>query len=445
MWMLYEFLYLLGLLLYLPSAVWRRRLPHRGWSMRLGRYPARVAQSLSFDSPLDTLGARSGFRPAGSSRGAQHSIWIHAVSVGEVLAAQPLLRALRQAAPDHPLVLSTITPAGFAVASKQGEGIPIYFPLDVRGCVGRALDALRPRLLLLVESELWPMAIRATASRGVPIAVVNGRLSPRAFRRHRLVAPWVRGTLERVRLFLMQSQADADRLLALGVSPEKVRVVGNVKWDASLGARPTTEAIAELAVRLGLTGREEVVVAGSTHRGEEAALLRAFLAARSARPRARLILAPRHLERLGEVEGAVRGAGLTCARLSQAARDWVVGLVDTMGQLPRYYGLATVAFIGGSLIPHGGQNPLEAASLGKPIVFGPSMHNFDSIIHQLLAHHAARQVTDAGELTRVLEELLADPTTSQVMGRRARELTEQFQGATQRTVDALKPLMNKHQ
>ena len=422
MWVLYELLFLLGLLLYLPKAIWRRRLPHRGWSMRLGRYPDRVTQAL---------------------RG-RRAIWIHAVSVGEVLAVQPLVRALRQAAPADSLALSTITPTGFAVASKQAEACtPVYFPLDVRGCVTRALDTLRPRLLLLMESELWPTVIRLTASRGVPVVIVNGRISPRAFRRYAFVAPWLRETLGCVTLFLMQSQADADRLLQLGAAPDKVRVTGSLKWDASLGSRPSIEVIRETAARIGLNGQEEIVVAGSTHRGEEAAVLQAFRSAQAARPHARLILAPRHLERLSEVEGLVRHAGLSSKRLSQAAAggEWAVGLVDTMGQLPRYYGLATVAFIGGSLIPHGGQNPLEAASIGKPVVFGPSMHNFESITHQLLAHHAARQVADAGELTRALEELLADPVEAQAMGRRAHELTERFHGATQRTLDALKPLL----
>ncbi len=442
MWILYEFLYLIGFLLYLPSALWRRRLPHRGWSMRLGRYPDRVAQALSFDPRFDAPSTR----PLASLGIAQHSIWVHAVSVGEVLAVQPLVRALRQAMPERPPVLSTITPTGFAVASSQAGGCtPIYFPLDLRGCVERALNAIRPRLLLLVESELWPTVIRQASARGIPVAVVNGRISPRAFRRYALVKPWLRVTLGRMALLLMQSQADADRLLQLGASPSKVRVTGSLKWDASLSTRPTAEAIRETAARIGLGHREEIIVAGSTHRGEEAAVLQAFRAARAEHHAARLILAPRHLERLGEVEGLIRDAGFSSVRLSQVepGGEWAVGLLDTMGQLPRYYGLATVALIGGSLIPHGGQNPLEAASVGKPVVFGPSMHNFESIVHQLLAHHAARQVANAGELTRLLKALLGDPVEAQAMGRRARELTERFQGATQRTLDALAPILQR--
>lgn len=426
MWLLYELLLLIGLLLYLPKALWRRRLPHRGWGMRLGRYPNRVVEALR------------GRRP----------IWIHAVSVGEVLAAQPLLHALTSADPREPLVLSTITPSGFEVAEKQlGErGIPIYFPLDLGLCVTRALNAIRPRVLVLVESELWPTVIRLSKARGIPVAVVNGRISPPAFRRYQWVRPWLAGLLQQVDLFLMQSQEDADRIIRLGAPPAKVRISGNLKWEASLRARPTLQAIQDTAERIGLDGQEAVLVAGSTHRGEEEVLLHAFQTLQASHALVRLIVAPRHLERLPELEGLVQQAGLTTLRLSQAADrrgEWHVGLVDTWGQLPHYYGLATVAFVGGSLVPHGGQNPLEAASLGKPIVFGPFMRNFADIARQLTAYQAARQLANAAELPTALQELLAHPAKAQAMGRRAQELTERSQGAIQRTVDALKPLLTR--
>lgn len=423
MWIVYEILFVIGLILYLPRALWRRRLPHRGWRMRLGRYPDPVVQSLQ----------------------GKRALWVHAVSVGEVLAAQPLLRALTVAQPDDPLVLSVITPGGFEVASKAvaGRGIPVYFPLDLRPCVARALNAIRPRILILMESELWPTVIRQAHARGIPIAVVNGRLSPRAFRRYRLVRRWLGWIFTRVDCFVMQSQADADRLLQLGAPPGKVRVAGSLKWEASVRSRSSPQAMQEMARQLGLNGGQVVVVAGSTHRGEEAAVLEAFRAIRSTRADARLIIAPRHLERLAEVEGLARQAGFIPARLSQAAvgGEWQVGLVDTFGRLSFYYGLATVVFIGGSLIPHGGQNPLEAAGLGRPIVFGPSMHNFAAIVQDLLAHRAARQLRSPAELTAAFQDLLTHPGDAQAMGRRAHELTERSQGAAQRTLEALRPLL----
>jgi 3-deoxy-D-manno-octulosonic-acid transferase len=390
MWLLYELGFILGFLCYLPRALWRRRLPHAGWTMRLGRYPAGVLEPLR------------GHRP----------VWVHAVSVGEVLAARPLLRALSDQRPNEPLILSTITPAGFGVASQQSVGVvPIYFPLDLRACVGRAVSSLQPSCLLLVESELWPNAIRLAAARGVPVAVVNGRLSPRAFARYRLVRPWLRGLWGRVALFLMQSQADADRMLALGALPERVRVTGSLKWDASLSARPIPQEVQQAAGWLGLGAGQPVVAAGSTHRGEETLILRAFRSLRASHPDARLILAPRHLERFAEAERLAQGEGLRVVRVSagRGGGAWDVALVDAFGQLPLYYALASVVVVGGSFIPHGGQNPLEATSLGKPVVFGPSMHNFEAIAHQLLAHHAARQASGERELTGLLAELVERP------------------------------------
>ena len=423
MWLAYELLYLLGFFLYLPRALWRRRLPHAGWTMRLGRYPAGVL---------------------GPLRG-RHPVWVHAVSVGEVLAARPLLRALSDQRPGEPLLLSTITPAGFNVASQQGERVvPIYFPLDLRACVGGALSSLQPSCLLLVESEIWPNAVRLAAGGGIPVAVVNGRLSPRAFARYRLARPWLAGLWGRISLFLMQSQADADRLLALGAPPDRVKVTGSLKWDASLSARPNEQSIQQTAQRLGLERARPVIVAGSTHHGEETLLLRAFRTLRAARADIQLILAPRHQERFDEVEALIRRSGWRTVRISsaQVGGAWDVVLVDVFGQLPLYYALASVALIGGSFIPHGGQNPLEATSLGKPVVFGPSMYNFEAITHQLLAHHAARQAATEPECAAVLAELLEHPEEAQAMGRRAQELTERFQGATRRTLDALTPLLH---
>jgi 3-deoxy-D-manno-octulosonic-acid transferase len=310
--------------------------------------------------------------------------------------------------------------------------------------VRRAFDAIHPRALILVESELWPTAIRVAKQRGIPVVVVNGRISPRTFRRAQWLTPWLRGLLTQVDGFLMQSELDAERIIACGAPRAAVQVTGSLKWEASLAARPSPESIREIAQRLGLNGQEAVIVAGSTHRGEEAALLNAFRALRGTHQSARLIVAPRHLERLSEVEGLIQKTGFTPARLSQASRGtpWNVGLVDRVGQLPRYYGLATVAFIGGSLIPHGGQNPLEAASLGKPIVFGPFMHNFADIAQQLLTHQAARQVTDGRQLTMVLKELLAQQPAAQEMGRRAQALAERAGGATARTLELLRPLVD---
>ncbi|MBI4598146.1 MAG: 3-deoxy-D-manno-octulosonic acid transferase [Candidatus Omnitrophica bacterium] len=422
MWWVYELLFILGYLAYLPKALMRKRLPHPGWTMRLGYYPQPARDVLRRGVP----------------------IWVHAVSVGEVLAARPLVRAIAEASVD-PLILSTITRGGFDVASTPAipQTIPLYLPLDLRGCVRRAFDQIRPRVLILIESELWPILIREAKARGCRIAVVNGRISARAFRRYRWVRRWLGGALSRhIDFFCMQSQQDADRLTSLGVTAEKVRVAGNLKWEASLSARPTPEQAQETAGTIGVLPGDQLIVAGSTHRGEEAALLAAIHELKRAQQPIRLIIAPRHLERVAEVESLVKQAGLISLRFSQArgGGGWDVGIVDTFGQLPRYYALATVVFIGGSLIPHGGQNPLEAASLGKPVFFGPHMHNFADIAEQLLAADAAKQLATTEELLATLTALLTNPASAEAMGRRAQALAERSRGAVTRTLEALQPI-----
>ena len=362
------------------------------------------------------------------------------------MAARPLVMALAVRYPDHALVLSTVTTTGFSVAQRLADslgerGAAIYFPLDLRGCVRRSFDAIRPRLLILMESELWPVAIHEARARHIPVAVVNGRISSKAFRRYRLVRPLLRGMLEDVSLFLMKSEDDAQRIRALGASSSTVRVMGSLKWDASLATRPSQEDVRATATQLGVPAGEPIIVAGSTHRGEEAAMLEAYRRVRDA-GRSRLIIAPRHPERVDEVATLIGRAGWRVMRASQAdGRAWDVALVDTMGQLSRYYGLATVVFIGGSLIPHGGQNPLEAASLGKPVVFGPFMHNFDDIAQPLIEAHAAIRVQGSDELTPTLRALLTDPAAAAAMGQRGQALTERAAGAAQRVLVELEPLL----
>jgi len=420
MWIVYEFLLLVSFLFYLPKAFWRKRLPHRGWSMRLGRYPQAILTQLQH-------------RP---------TIWIHAVSVGEVMAAQPLVAEFSAARPDHAVVVSTVTPAGFAAASRLlGQAaVIIYGPLDFHFIVRRAFVALQPQLVVLVESELWPVLIHHASQRNIPVVVVNGRISARAFRRYQWVRPLLRSMLHAVQVFLMQTEQDAARITAMGAPAERVRVVGSLKWDASVSMRPSVEKCAELASRLGIQSGEVMLVAGSTHRGEEDAVLDALHALRAQGLTARLILAPRHLERLAEVEALAARRGLAVQRASTIAaplQRWDVALVDTIGTLPVYYGLATLVVIGGSLIPHGGQNPLEAASLGKPVVFGPFMHNFADIAQRLLEHGAAAQVRDRTELIELVRRLCEQPAQAQAMGQRAKHTVEQCGGVARQTIQLL--------
>ena len=422
MWLLYEFLLCVGLLCYVPKALWRKRLPHPGWSMRLGRYPARVRRLM----------------------GARRAVWIHAVSVGEVMAMTPLIDRLAAGGASRPLVVSTVTHTGFGVATRLvgDRGAVIYGPLDLRVVVRRALQSIRPAMLILAESEFWPLLIRGCRRQGIPVVVVNGRVSARAFPRYLLIKAVLRPTLHRIDRFLMQSDVDAQRVIAMGAPPERVTVVGSLKWDAGVMARPDPAQVQETARRLGLGPDDTVFVAGSTHRGEEEQVLAACSAVRVAHGRVRLILAPRHLERLEEVESLARRQGAVVMRASAPSlTSWDVLLVDAMGQLASYYALASVVFVGGSLIPHGGQNPIEPAVLGTPTVFGPFMHNFAEIAQQLVTHQAAVQLTDGATLASTLQQLLVDRAGAQAMGARARALAERLAGATQRTLEALQPLL----
>lgn len=425
MWIIYEILLFIGLLIYTPKALMRRRLPHRGWTMRLGRYPEAVRAKLA--------------RPG--------ALWIHAVSVGEVMAAAPLITRLAQAYPDAPLVLSTVTPTGFEVATQVmgARGAAIFLPFDFRLTVGRAMKAIQPRALLLVESELWPMLIRAAKSRGIPVVVLNGRVSERAHRRYLKVKRWLAACVRIIDACFMQTEQDAQRLIAMGAPRQRVRVLGSLKWDASLAGRPSQAAIQALRERLGIRREELVIVAGSTHRGEESAVVQAVQEIRQRRAGVRLVLAPRHPERAGEVERLASQSGLVTQALTHmpqaGAAPWDVLIIDTLGQLPGFYGLASAVFVGGSLIPHGGQNPLEPASLGKPVIVGPFMDNFSAIMERLRAHQAVRQISTPGELASALREMLTEELEAQQMGRRAQELIEESAGCTQRTVDALAPFL----
>lgn len=437
-WLIYEILLCIGLACYVPKALSRRRLPHPGWSMRLGRYPSSIRQRLA----------------------GQRSVWIHAVSVGEVMAMRPLIDRLASQQPRWSLVVSTVTHTGFDVArSVVGDrGVVIYGPLDIRLAVRRALTMIQPAILILAESEFWPVMIRACRRQGIPIVVVNGRISTRAFGRYLMAKSLLRPMLRRIDRFLMQSDIDAERVIAMGAPPERVSVTGNLKWDAGMLTRPDPTQVEAVAARLEVGPEDTVIVAGSTHRGEETHVLDAYDALREELSGARLIIAPRHLERLSEVEALIQQRGHRVVRASDRAGTIHAGegvppaarlaattsgeinavvLVDTMGQLPLYYALATAVFVGGSLIPHGGQNPIEPASLGKPVVFGPFMQNFGDIVQHLLREDAARQLRDGETLASTLRDLLTNHRLAQAMGQRAQALTERLSGSSQRTLEAL--------
>ena len=394
---------------------------------------------------LRTLGDRMGRAPRDMPPGGGPSIWIHAVSVGEVLAARVLVQPLKARLPGHRVFVSTTTLTGNAVARDTVRGADgVFFaPFDFTPPVNRVLDRLDPVLLVLMETEIWPNLIHRARRRGVRIAIVNGRISPRSFPRYRWARPLLRHVLAEVDLFLMQADAHRDRVLAMGAPPERVHVVGNLKYDAL----PEAETPPALRRALGQDGPAPPAlwVAGSTVEGEEDAVLQAFTTLRRRHPRARLLIAPRHPERFAAVADLVARRGLACARRTAlSAAGWTGGdvlVLDTLGELAQVYPLATLVFVGGSLADAGGHNVLEPAVAGRAIIVGPHMENFREIAAAFLAEDALVQVRDAAGLMDTSIRLFDDAAARDAMGARAQAIVARNRGALVRTVDALAGLL----
>jgi 3-deoxy-D-manno-octulosonic-acid transferase len=371
--------------------------------------------------------------------------WIHAVSVGEAVAARGLLRMLRARHPDWALRVSTTTATGREVAEKEvGAERVFYFPIDFSSAVRRSFDRVRPDLLLLMELEVWPNVVEEAARRGVPVVVVNGRITERSFRRYRRVRPLLRESFRRVRLWCVQTEAYAERFRALGVPEERIRITGSLKYDA-VPTHPSAAGRSRYRALLGLEETAPLLVAGSTHPGEEAAVLEAFdRLRRGAGPAAKLLLAPRHPERLREVQHLAARHGPVAYRSElggRAAPGAAIVLLDTMGELGSLYAAADLVFVGGTLIRHGGQNMLEPVGLARPTVVGPSTHNFADAMAVLREAGGIREIATAAELGPALEAMLTTPVDAALMARRGREALVARQGATRRTLVLLDALI----
>ncbi len=364
--------------------------------------------------------------------------WIHAVSVGESAAAVPLVEEIRRRWPELGIVVSTITPTGARIVGERlaGTATHRYFPIDLPGPVRRALDAARPRFFIAIETELWPNFLRALARRRIPAMIANGRISDRSFRRYRWVRGLMRRVLANVSVFAMQTEEDARRIIALGAPPSRVVVTGNLKTDLVPEAAGDEPAV--WRERLGLGADAPLWIAGSTHRGEDALVLDAFLGARVRCPGLALLLAPRHPERAGEVEELIRARGLAAVRRSRLPADRAPGAVvilDTVGELAALYALAEVVFVGGSLVPIGGHNVLEPAMRGKPVLVGPHTSNFREGAELLQRSGGGLVVKDGAELERELARLLEDRELARRMGEAARHAFVGRQGAVSATLD----------
>jgi 3-deoxy-D-manno-octulosonic-acid transferase len=371
-------------------------------------------------------------------------IWAHAASVGEVVALRYLIKAIRKECPDYNFVVSTLTSSGQTMARKV---IPdavafIYFPLDFSCIVGRVLEAIKPKLCILTETELWPNFITETRKRGIPVMLANGRISKHSFRKYRMVRLLTKRVLKNIDLFTMQTQIDAERIISLGALPSTVLVTGNLKFDVDTNTHlsSTNSIYAYLESKV-------IFVAGSTHRGEEETILNVYQEVRKFYPQMVLILAPRHLERVTEVERLLSSKNLKFTRSSELTLPFQgselsqIILLDTIGELTRFYALATIVFVGGSLVPAGGHNILEPASLGKGVLFGPHIDNFKQIAQLFISAGAGREVSDREELLRSILNLLSHPEELERMGRMALETVNAHKGASEKTAVLAKNLL----
>jgi 3-deoxy-D-manno-octulosonic-acid transferase len=420
MYLLYSALLAAGLLVTLPYWLWqisRHGKYHAGLGQRLGWVPERLA-----------------------SRTAQPVIWIHAVSVGEVLAVSGLASELHRRYPQHRVVVSTTTDTGQKLASKHfGEENVFYFPMDFGFAIRPYLRLLRPELIVIAETEFWPNFLRLAHANGARIAVVNARISDRSFPRYRRWRFLLTGVLKAVGLFLAQTEEDARRLRAIGALAERVHISGNLKFDVPPPPMPPIVA----SLRAALRDARPAIVCGSTVEGEEPLLLRAFENILASHPRAVMILAPRHPQRFAEVARLLESLGIRFWKRSlwngEALASGVL-LVDTIGELAALYCLADIAFVGGSLVPRGGHNIIEPAQHGVPIVVGNHTENFRDIVGLFQSRDAVRVVGPA-ELPLVFMELISNPAARADLGRRGAETLRSQTGATQRTADALEQLL----
>lgn len=404
--------------------MWRRGNWMDGFAQRFGKYDAKFKQSITN----------------------RHTLWLHAVSVGEVNLCTQLIRALEPRLPNIKFIVSTTTTTGMAELCKK---LPpnvgkIYYPIDRRLYVMRALSVTHPEAIVLVEAEIWPNFLWRAQSLGIPLFLVNARLSERSHAGYKRWGFLFRPIFAAFTGIGVQNEADAARLRELGCRPEAVRVVGNLKFDAAKieGRQPLN--VPQLLRQLGVPENARLFVAGSTHAGEEALLAEQFLRLRAHYPDLFFILVPRHFERGRQVGRELEQRGVKFVYRSEitASSEYKSGelqclLVNTTGELRYFYQYATVVFVGKSLTAEGGQNPIEPAELGKAVVFGPNMQNFADISRQFVEQKAAVQVRDAAELEKVLGELLGNESRRAELGRKAVQVVRNNEGAIGRTVELI--------
>lgn len=426
---LYNILFLIFFALTSPYyfwRLWRRGNWQAGFRQRFGKFDAKFKQSITN----------------------RHRLWIHAVSVGEMNVCMQLIRALEPRMPNLKIIVSTTTTTGMGELLKR---LPthigkIYFPIDRRKYVTRSLNTVRPSAIVMVESEIWPNFLWRARSMGIPLFLVNARLSERSYPRYKRFGFLFRDLFGSFTAVGAQNESDAAKLRELGCRPDAVHVVGSLKFDAAALEGRRTLDVSALLAQLGVAAGARILVAGSTHDGEEDILAEQLPRLRAKFPDLFLVLVPRHFERAGDVVRDLEKRQIKYVLRSEITPetrpdpgDLECLLVNTTGELRYFYEHATVVFVGKSLTAKGGQNPIEPAALGKPVVFGPNMQNFADVVRIFLAQKSVVQVRDTAELEETFAALFADPARRAELGAKAQKVVRENQGAVNRTVDMILP------
>ena len=421
---IYDLVFLIIGIAYLPVYVFRRKL-HRGFLARLG------------------------FLPKGLSLG--RPIWIHAVSVGEAMAIRGLLEGLRTIYPEKKFVISTVTSTGNAIAkaaSKEGDFVT-YLPLDFSLVARGVIKRLNPSAFIIAETEIWPNLIACLYKKKIPVIIVNGRISDKSFRGYLSIKFLLRPTLTKINLFCVQTKRDAQRLVRLGVNEDKINITGNMKFDSALSKMDSFQ-LDGLRRNLGLRPSDKLWVCGSTHPGEEDMVLYAYKELQREFPDLKLLLAPRHPERSADIAKIVSSFGFRSEFISRqpskcsTCLTQPVFILDTIGKLIYFYGIAEIVFVGGSLIEKGGHNILEPAFLAKPVLFGPYMFNFRDIADLFLKNEAAVLINSKEELQEKIKKFLQNPQDALQLGQRARDLILRNSGATKKSLELIKNNLRGH-
>lgn len=394
---------------------------------------------------------KCGFYPRGlfPSPPPVRPVWVHAVSVGEVMASVPFIREIQTTLPDQPLYVSTVTETGFQTATANLKHVDaiFYFPFDFPFIVRKAVSRINPKLFIALETEIWPNLLRELGKRNIPSLIISGRISSVSFKRYYFFRWFFKRVLENVSCFCMQTENDAARITRMGALPERVTVSGNIKFDQQIPAI-TREQKSRLYTELNISTRQKVFIAGSTHKGEEETVAAVYGMLREIFPDLVLIIAPRHPERFAEVETLLKSRGIDFIKKTGLAGTGTVPgvvLLDTIGELSKLYSISTIVFVGGSLVPVGGHNVLEPAVFAKPVIFGPHMDNFEEISRILLAGKAAFQVSDTQDFFEKALRLLQDDALREQTGQNAFNVITENSGAIKKSMAAMERfLSNTH-